>query len=139
MAIDHEDVPMPASGVMVGMAMRFRSLPALVFVLMVLIVVVQVSMGHGDMLVLADHGVMGTPDKGREPRPRQRYRSQQDERSGEPKMRPHPARQRVGEEPASMRQRELRGKQRRAILGLARLLEQTPGGGHDQRGAGAEQ
>ena len=61
---------------MVGMAMRFRPLPSLMFVLMMFIVVVQVGVTLGSVLVLKSHRVMCVPDKGREPRCRQGHRSQ---------------------------------------------------------------
>lgn len=63
--IDHEDVPMPTFRVVVGMAVRFRSLPTFVFVLMVLIVIVQMCVHQGGMIVLESQRIMGPPYQSR--------------------------------------------------------------------------
>lgn len=57
MAVDHKGVPMPASRMLVGMAMRFRPLPALMFVLVVFVVVVQVGVFDRGMVMLEEHRV----------------------------------------------------------------------------------
>ena len=82
---------------MVGMAMRFRPLPSLMFVLMMFIVVVQVGVTLGSVLVLKSHRVMCVPDKGREPHCRQGHRSQQSERTRQPQVHSQPACQRIGD------------------------------------------
>lgn len=51
-AIDHEVVPMPAARMVMGMTMGLRPLPALMFVLVVFVVVVQVGMLNGVMVML---------------------------------------------------------------------------------------
>lgn len=57
MMIDHEGMTMSSSWVMMRVAMRFRSLPALMFMLVVVVMVMQVGVLHRSMAMLERHRV----------------------------------------------------------------------------------
>lgn len=57
MAIDHKGVPVTASRMVVWMAMRFRPLPALMFMLVVIVMIMQVGVLNRNMIMLECHRV----------------------------------------------------------------------------------
>ena len=57
MMIDHEGMTMSSSWVMMRVAMRFRPLPALMFMLVVVVMVMQVGVLHRSMVMLERHRV----------------------------------------------------------------------------------
>ena len=75
----------------------------------------QIGMGVRD-----DLGINGGPEARRCDQGNAREHSHDQERGVEPCHRTEPARDRIGDEPAGMRQRELRGEERGSILDMRR-------------------
>ncbi|MEG3081901.1 hypothetical protein R3F64_18765, partial [Halomonas sp. 5021] len=65
--INDKYVPMHISGMMVGMAMRFRPLPPFMIVLMVFIVIVKMAMIYRRVLMRNLSWVTTRPSKHRKP------------------------------------------------------------------------
>jgi hypothetical protein len=90
------------------------------------------------MDVRDDLGINGGPETRRCDQGNAREHGHDYERGVEPCHRTEPACERIGDEPAGMRQRELRGEERRTILGMRRAPQQPPHGGLGQRIAEAK-
>lgn len=100
--VDHEGMHVAHAGVMVGMAVRLGSLPALVLVLMMLVVDVEVAMLHLFVLVHQRHRI------GLRPKPRaddRRYHGHGGKHGAgrrEAERAAQPPGQRIGEQPAGV-------------------------------------
>lgn len=72
--------------------------------------------------------IFGRPDQQAHPGPGQRQRAKDQHRHRQAKGAAGPAGHRICHQPASMRQRELRRKNRRSVLGVGRMAQQAARG-----------
>jgi len=109
--VDHELVHVPQPAVTVRMPVRLRAFPALVFVLMVLVVNVHMIMVHRLVNVLENTAVATRPQARRGQCRSEDDQGKDRERGGKAKGTPRPAGERIRDQPARVRQRELRRQQ----------------------------
>ena len=109
----------------VRMAVRFRSFPALVLMLVVFVVNMKVLVRGRFMPVLQLDRIAGGPDRHRSRCREKGYQRQHGECRLKTESTADPSGQGIGNQPAGMGQGELRGENRRTVALMCRAAQQT--------------
>jgi hypothetical protein len=137
--VDDIGVPVLHLFVPMRMAMRLRPFPTLVIVMVVLIMDVPVLVFEGLVPVFQFEGIACRPEEQRRNCRREGHHGEHGEGGRQADRPAYPPRERIGDQPAGVRQGELRRVEGGAIPFMRGALEQPSRRGLDQRGAGAEQ